>query len=79
MLRVMPLDPASTRLADAIRGLRVEQDLSQEEVAIDAGITPGSLSRIERAQSNPTWTTVERIAESLGVSLVDLAAAVEHY
>lgn len=46
-------------------------------MAYDAGITPGTLSRIEGGRANPTWTTVERIAEALDVSLVDLAQAIE--
>jgi transcriptional regulator with XRE-family HTH domain len=74
---VSPIEPASPALADAIRILREERSLTQEDVAIDAGITPGSLSRIETARSNPTWTTVERITGALGVSLTALAAAVE--
>jgi transcriptional regulator with XRE-family HTH domain len=74
---VSPLEPASPALADAIRGLREARSMTQEEVAIEAGITPGSLSRIETATSNPTWTTVERIAVALDVSLTTLAAAVE--
>jgi transcriptional regulator with XRE-family HTH domain len=73
----MPIEPASPRLAAAIRALREQQELTQEEVAIDAGITPGNLSKIERARANPTWTTVERIAVALDVSLGDLVRVVE--
>ena len=72
-----PVEPASVALADAIRAAREERDLTQEEVAFAAGITPGSYSRIECARSNATFTTVERIAAALGMSLVELAAAVE--
>lgn len=72
-----PVEPAPSSLGDTIRELRYERELTQETVALDAGITPGSLSRIECGRSNPTWSTVERIAEALAVSLVELAAAVE--
>lgn len=75
--RLMPIEPASEPLALAIREIRLGLTLTQEEVAHDAGITPGSLSRIESCRSNPTWTTVERIAEALGVSLVYLCEKVE--
>lgn len=51
--------------------------MTQEDTAYEAGITPGSLSRIEGARSNPGWTTVERIAQALDVTLVDIASAVE--
>jgi transcriptional regulator with XRE-family HTH domain len=74
---VSPIEPASPAFACAIRTLREAQQLTQEDVAYDAGITPGTLSRIEGGRANPTWTTVERIAEALDVSLVDLAQAIE--
>jgi transcriptional regulator with XRE-family HTH domain len=74
---VSPIESASPALARAIRDLREARKLTQEEVAHEAGITPGTYSRIEGARANPTWTTVERIARALGVSLSVLAAAVE--
>jgi transcriptional regulator with XRE-family HTH domain len=51
--------------------------MSQEDLAHDAGITAGSLSRIEGAVSNPTWTTVERLARALGITLAELGAEIE--
>jgi transcriptional regulator with XRE-family HTH domain len=74
---VSPIEPASPALAGALRGLREARGLTQEEVALTAGITTGSLSRIETRHSNPTWTTVERIAQALGVSLLELCAEME--
>lgn len=75
---VSPIEPASAALASAIGDLRKAKGLTQEAVAHGAGLTPGSLSRIERAQTNPTWTTVERLARALGVTMGELCAAVEH-
>jgi transcriptional regulator with XRE-family HTH domain len=74
---VSPLDRASPALARTIRRLRVKAETTQEDLAHEAGITTGTLSKIERADSNPSWTTVERIASALEVSLVELAEAVE--
>ncbi len=42
-----------------------------------AGLTSSSYSRIERGLTNPAWTTVQRIAGALGVTIVELAEAVE--
>lgn len=64
-------------LAETIRRLREERDIAQEELAYMAGISTGSLSRIERGQASPAWTTVGRIAEALDVSVAELAEAVE--
>ncbi len=72
-----PIEPASPALARTITALRRRRSLTQEDVAIAAGITPGTLSRIEGAKANPTWTTVERIAAALSVSVTELAAAAE--
>lgn len=73
----MPIEPASERLALVLREIRLAQSLTQEDVAHGAGITPGSLSRIEGGKSNPTWTTVERISAALGVSLVYVCGKIE--
>ncbi len=66
-------------LADlrAVRRLREERSLRQEELASRAGTTFGTVSRIESAKSAPAWWTMRKIAESLGVSLREMGAAVE--
>jgi transcriptional regulator with XRE-family HTH domain len=74
---VSPIESANPALADTIRALREDRDLTQEDVAYAAGITPGALSRVECAKTNPTWTTVERIAQALDVSMEQLAAATD--
>jgi DNA-binding XRE family transcriptional regulator len=43
--------------------------MTQESLAHSAGITTGTLSLIERGQSNPAWGTVHRIATALGSSM----------
>jgi transcriptional regulator with XRE-family HTH domain len=74
---VCPLDRASPALARTVRRLREQAATTQEDLAHEAGITTGTLSKIERADSNPSWTTIERIARALKISLVELAQAVE--
>jgi transcriptional regulator with XRE-family HTH domain len=60
-------------LGVAIRALRDERDLKQLAVAEDAGITVSHLSKIETGKVNPTWGTVDAIANALGVTIVDVA------
>jgi len=67
-------DPA---LAATLRRLREARGLTQEQLAHDAGITMGTLSKIETMTAAPAWLTVRQIADALGVSLSELAAAVE--
>ena len=67
-------DPA---LAAVIRRLREDRGLTREALAFHAGITTGSLARIELAQSAPGWDTVRSIATALDVTLSELAKAIE--
>jgi transcriptional regulator with XRE-family HTH domain len=69
--------PIDTALAAVLRRLRTERDLSQEAVAHQAGVSYTTLAKIELARSTPGWATVRAIADALGVSLAELAAAVE--
>jgi transcriptional regulator with XRE-family HTH domain len=71
-----PRDPQPA-LGAAIRKLRQQRKLSQEDLAHDAGLTTSALSSIERGKSNPTWATVRRIAAALGVSMSKLAQLAE--
>jgi len=60
-----------------LKRLREEREITQEQVAFDAGITVSALSRIERGLNSPGWTTVSHIAGALGVSIVELGGALE--
>lgn len=64
-------------LAATIKQLREARGITQEALAHEAGITTGTLSKIELAQSSPAWVTVRAIAAALEVSLRDLGGAVE--
>jgi transcriptional regulator with XRE-family HTH domain len=64
-------------LASLLKRLREERDITQEQLAFDAGITVSALSRIERGLNSPGWTTVNQIAKALGVSFVELATELE--
>lgn len=68
---------ADAALAATLRRMRLERGDTQEDLAHRAGLTVAAFARIERGHANPTWTTVRRIADALGVSLEALGAAVE--
>jgi transcriptional regulator with XRE-family HTH domain len=70
----LPPDPA---LGLAIKELRDARELTQEELASRAGMTFGTVSRLESAKSAPAWATVMQIIDALDVSLSELAQAVE--
>lgn len=72
-----PRESADPRLGPAIRELREDAGVTQEDAAYHAGISTGSLSRIECSLANPSWTTVARIVEALGASMNELIEALE--
>jgi transcriptional regulator with XRE-family HTH domain len=64
-------------LGTAIRRLREQRGLTQEDAAHRGRVTTGTLSKVERGETDPRWSTVERIAGALEVSLRDLGAEIE--
>jgi transcriptional regulator with XRE-family HTH domain len=64
-------------LGRAIKQLRTERGLSQEEVGLRAAIHPTWISHIESGRNNPAWGSVRRIAAALEVRLSELAALAE--
>jgi putative transcriptional regulator len=65
--------PPDRALADTIRALRTERKMTQQDLAMAAGLTLGAIARIETGRVNPTWLTVRDIADALDISLVELA------
>ncbi len=55
----------------AIRIKRIERDWTQEDLAKAAGVTPGTIGRVERGE-DCTLETMERIAAAFGCSIGEL-------
>jgi transcriptional regulator with XRE-family HTH domain len=70
----LPPDPA---LGRAIRRLREQRGLTQEELATHAGMTFGTVSRLESAKSAPAWATIRALIQTLDRSFSELAAELE--
>jgi transcriptional regulator with XRE-family HTH domain len=64
-------------LGAVLRAVREERGESRERLAVDAGLTVGTLARLELGQSDPTWSTVLAIADALGLRLADLGKLVD--
>jgi transcriptional regulator with XRE-family HTH domain len=69
--------PPDRALADAIRALRIERQMTQQDLAMAAGLTLGAIARIETGRVNPTWLTVRDITKALDISLVELAQRIK--
>jgi|HubBroStandDraft_2_1064218.scaffolds.fasta_scaffold00259_9 transcriptional regulator with XRE-family HTH domain len=70
-------DQPDQALAALLKRLREDRNVTQEQLAFDAGITASALSRIERGLNSPGWMTVKRIIDTLDVTLLELAADLE--
>jgi transcriptional regulator with XRE-family HTH domain len=66
---------ATKLVAWNLRRLRVKGGLSQEALAVDAGVDRSYVGRIERSLENPTVETLDRLALALGVSVGEMLLA----
>jgi transcriptional regulator with XRE-family HTH domain len=51
-----------------VRAWRLERGMSQEQLALDAGMKRSYLSELERGLRNPSVRALGRLAEALGTS-----------
>ena len=65
---------ATALVAWNIRKLRVKHAISQEALAVDAGVDRSYVGRIERGVENPTVETLERLAVALDIPVAELLA-----
>jgi transcriptional regulator with XRE-family HTH domain len=62
---------AAQLVAHNLRRMRVEKGISQESLAVDAGIDRTYVSRLERCMENPSVNVLERLAVALGREIVE--------
>lgn len=55
-----------------VRRLRVEQGISQEQLAVDAGIDRTYVGGIERGTENPSVDVLDRLAGALSLHVSEL-------
>ena len=55
-----------------LRKLRKERNMSQEEVALFAGVGKSQISKYERGENSPTLDIAVLIAKCLGVSVDEM-------
>jgi putative transcriptional regulator len=66
------IENAPTKTADAVRIFRTSLGLSQSTLAGRAKLTTATICRIERGQNQPTLTSLNKIADALGVEVAEL-------
>lgn len=56
-------------IGERLRALRTERGMTIQELAAKAGLSVGSISQIERGNSNPSVGTLQKLKGALGVNL----------
>lgn len=60
-----------------LRRIRVAKGMSQERLALEAGIDRAYVGRVERGSENVTLDRIETLAKTLGVEVSELFREVE--
>lgn len=63
---------ASVALGLAVRELRRQAGLSQEELGFRSGMHRTYVGGIERGERNPSWINIVRIAQALSIQPAEL-------
>jgi len=70
--RSKPRSPEHAALGEAVRTLRLEAGMSQEELADAADTDLTQVGGIERGVRNPSYTTLLRLASALETTVGEL-------
>ncbi len=54
-------------IGDRLKALRIEQALTQEELATKAGVAANTVARLERNETEPHMSTARKLAQALGI------------
>jgi transcriptional regulator with XRE-family HTH domain len=59
--------------ADRLKALREQKDMTQQELAVKAGLAVSIVTKLEGGQTtDPRWSTVCALADALEVSISEL-------
>ncbi len=61
-----------SKFGEAVRRERLKQGLSQEELAVKAGVHRTYIGMIERAEKNITLENIKKISDALKIPIADL-------
>ena len=74
---ISPQPPSPLDSGEAIKFCRDKADLTQDAVGNKSGLGASVISNLERGKSNPTLTTLTRLAAGIGVDCSKIMAVAE--
>ncbi len=69
---VVYMQSESKKLGDNLKRLRTEKGISQGDIARELDVSRSFISNIENGKTNPTLSTITKIAKAVGVSTGEL-------
>ena len=60
------------KLAKNLKKIRAEKNISQGDIVKTTGIDKAMISNIENGKTNPTLSTISKLAKAVGVSVDEL-------
>lgn len=67
----------TTAFGEVLQELRLQQELTQDQLAERASTERSHISALERAEKGPALATIFSLADALGISAGDLIGQVE--
>lgn len=64
-------------IGERIRAARKSKGMTQKQLAAKMNISYANISQLERDERNPTLETIQKIANALGIPLVDIIGSKE--
>jgi transcriptional regulator with XRE-family HTH domain len=64
-------------LGEAVQARRKELDLTQEELSLRSDLHQRWISNVETGKRNPSYASLRRLADGLGISASELLARAE--
>lgn len=74
-MKIPPPKKSPPEVGATLQKLRLDRDLTLEDLSRAAGVSKSMLSQIEREKANPTIAVAWRLANALGVSIAELLAS----
>jgi transcriptional regulator with XRE-family HTH domain len=66
------IKPESQKLGQNLKRIRTQKGISQGEIARTLGIDRSFITNIEGGKTNPTLSTIAKLAKAIGVSVGEL-------
>jgi len=71
------VSPEHIALGRAIREMRTAREFTQQALAVEAGLDRTFIGGVERGERSPTYGSLVRIANALGVSVSEIVGLAE--